>query len=59
MIRQAVSAFGLGYTGFGVACSGSAGGHELFGFGVDSVAARVYAHNAHHKIVDGKLGIVV
>ena len=55
MIRHAVSAFRLvGYTGFGVACTGFAGGHDVFGFDLDLVAARVYAHNAHHKIVDGK-----
>ena len=36
MARQVVSVFGLGSMGLGVACSALAGGHDVFGFDIDS-----------------------
>ena len=36
MAKQMVSVFGLGSMGLGVACSALAGGHDVFGFDIDS-----------------------
>ena len=36
MARQVVSVFGLGSMGLGVACSALAGGHDVFGFDINS-----------------------